>query len=120
VGGDLVVPIPVHDRRRRERGFDQAALIAAAAARELGLPWLAGLERQRATVPQYNLDRRHRAANVADAFAVRSAAIRAVGGRWVVLVDDIVTTGSTLCAAAWALLDAGAVAVSAVTVARER
>jgi ComF family protein len=119
-GGDLIVPIPVHARRRRERGFDQAELIAAAASRGLGLPWLAALERRRATAPQFNLDRRHRAANVADAFAIRPGAARAVCGRWVVLVDDIVTTGATLSAAAWALLDAGALAVSAVTVARER
>jgi predicted amidophosphoribosyltransferase len=66
------------------------------------------------------LDRRHRAANVAEAFATVPGAAGAVRGRWVVLVDDVVTTGATLCAAAGALLDAGAAAVSAVTVARER
>ena len=60
------------------------------------------------------------AANVADAFAVRAAAASAVRGRWVVLVDDVVTTGATLCAAGEALLSAGAFAVSAITVARER
>ena len=77
--------------------------------------------RTRATTAQYHLDRRHRASNVAEAFAVATRR-RAppIAGRWVVLVDDVVTTGATLCATARALLAAGAAAVSAVTVARER
>ncbi|HEY6569874.1 MAG TPA: phosphoribosyltransferase family protein [Candidatus Limnocylindrales bacterium] len=119
-GGDLLVPIPVHASRRRERGYDQAELIAAAAAAAHPLPWLPALERTRATTAQYHLDRHHRAANVEDAFGVRPEAARAIRGRWIVLVDDVVTTGSTLCAAGEALLAAGATAVSAVTVARER
>lgn len=119
-GGDVLVPVPVHASRRRERGYDQAELIAVAAAAALGVPSLVALERRRATAPQYRLDRRHRAANVDDAFVVRPGATAAIRDRWVVLVDDVVTTGATLCAAAAALLDAGAVAVSAVTVARER
>jgi ComF family protein len=120
VAGDLLVPVPVHEARRRERGYDQAALLAASAASHLGLPWLAAIVRTRATTAQYHLDRRHRAANVADAFGLAPGARRAVEGRWVVLVDDVVTTGATLCEAARALLDGGAVAVSAVAVARER
>ena len=119
-GGEILVPVPVHARRRSERGYDQAELIAAAAATALGLPWLPVVERHRATAPQYELDRRHRADNVADAFAVRPGGAAAVRGRWIVLVDDVVTTGATLCASAEALLHAGALAVSAVTVARER
>jgi ComF family protein len=119
-GGELLVPVPVHAGRRRERGYDQAELIAGVAAAALDLPWLPAVERRRATAPQYRLDRRHRAANVDDAFAVRPEAREAVRGRWVVLVDDVVTTGATLCAAAQALLDGGAIATSAVTVARER
>ena len=119
-GGDVLVPIPVHASRRRERGYDQAELITAAAGAALPLPWLPALERTRATTAQYHLDRRHRAANVEDAFGVRPGALRAIRGRWVVLVDDVVTTGSTLCAAGEALLAAGALAVSAIAVARER
>ncbi len=120
VGGELLVPVPVHARRRSERGFDQAELIAEAAGASLRLPWLAALDRHRATAPQYRLDRRHRAANVHEAFVIRSRGALAVRGRWVLLVDDVVTTGATLCEAAQALIEAGAVAVSAVAVARER
>jgi ComF family protein len=119
-GGEVLVPVPVHAARRRERGYDQAELITAQASAALRLPWAAALERVRATAPQFRLDRRHRASNVEDAFRVRPGAAAAIRGRWVVLVDDVVTTGATLCASASALLDAGAVAVSAVTVARER
>lgn len=119
-GGELLVPVPVHEGRRRERGYDQAALIAEAAAARLRMPWRAAVVRTRATTAQYRLDRRHRASNVAGAFAVAPGTGSIVAGRWIVLVDDVVTTGATLCASARALLDAGAVAVSAITVARER
>lgn len=118
MGGDLVVPVPIHRSRRHERGFDQAERIATVAAGRLRLAFAAALERGRATVPQFELGRRDRAANVAGAF--RAVEPRAVAGRWVLLVDDVVTTGATLVACADALLEAGAAAVSAVTVARER
>jgi ComF family protein len=120
VGGSVIVPVPVHEGRRRQRGYDQAALIATVTARELRLPVFEAVVRTHATEAQYRLDRRHRADNVRDAFAVTPGARRGVAGRWVVLVDDVVTTGATLCAAAEALLDASAAAVSAVPVARER
>lgn len=119
-GGDLLVPVPVHASRRRERGYDQAELLAAAAAQRLRVPMLPAVERIRATTAQYRLDRRHRATNVATAFAVRPGDERRVCGREVVLVDDVVTTGATLAATANALLAAGALSVAAITVARER
>jgi ComF family protein len=120
-GGDCLVHVPVHASRAAERGYDQAERLARAAAGELGSPHLTALERVRATTAQFRLDRTHRAANVADAFRVRPGTDRrAIRGRWVVLVDDVVTTGATLSACAEVLLGAGAVGVSAVTVARER
>lgn len=120
-GGDLLVPVPVHRDRAARRGYDQAVLIATVAARRLGLPAVTALERWRSTTAQYELDRRHRAANVSGAFrTVGGKAGEAIRGRWVVLVDDVMTTGATLSACAEALEAAGASAVSAVTVARER
>jgi ComF family protein len=120
-GGDLLVPVPIHAERARRRGYDQAVLLAAETSRCLRMPWLAALERTRSTSPQFDLGRRARRTNVAGAFALAgpSQAGR-VAGRWIVLVDDVVTTGSTLVACAEALYGAGAVAVSALTVARER
>ena len=120
VGADLLVPVPVHAERERRRGYDQAALIAAVAATHLGLPSVRALERRRATVAQFELGRGERASNVAGAFAVGRAGHGVVAGRWVLLVDDVVTTGATLAACGEALIRAGARAVSAIAVARER
>ena len=128
-GGDVLVPVPVHADRARRRGYDQAELLARAAAAELGLPCAPILERARATVAQFDLDRATRATNVHGAFRLRQrardggegdATARPLSGRWIVLVEDVVTTGATLSACAEPLLAAGALGVSAVTVARER
>src|SRR5918994_2677135 len=65
IGADMIVPVPVHADRERQRGYDQAALIAAAAGQRLGLPVVGALERDRATVAQFELGRDERASNVA-------------------------------------------------------
>jgi predicted amidophosphoribosyltransferase len=123
VGADLVTHVPVHAARARSRGYDQAELVARAAAQRLGLAYAPLLTRERVTIAQFDLDRPDRAANVAGAFAVHPrAATRGldVAGRWVLLVDDVVTTGATLAACADALDRAGALGTSAITIARER
>jgi predicted amidophosphoribosyltransferase len=84
------------------------------------MPVLTALERTRATTAQFDLDRSERASNLDRAFRVPELARPDVGGRWIVLVDDVVTTGATLAACATALLDNGAAAVSAIAGARER
>ena len=124
-GGDVIVPVPVHADRARTRGYDQAVLIAQVAARDLRLPMAPILERARATTAQFDLDRDRRAANVEGAFRLRPTtgrrrAKQLLAGRWVILVDDVMTTGATLSSCAAPLLEAGALAVSAITVARER
>jgi ComF family protein len=117
-GGDVLVPVPASADRIRERGYDQAVLIGRVAGRQLQLPVVEAVRRAHDTTAQFDLDRANRGANVRDAFEVIAA--DEIRGRWVVLVDDIVTTGATLAASADALLREGATAVSAVTVARER
>lgn len=115
---DAVVPVPLHARRLRERGFNPAALLAYAVARELGSrvapPGL--LVRLRDTPTQTRLDRRARQANVAGAFG--SARPREIAARRLLLVDDVATTGATLVEASRALRKAGARHVDAVCAAR--
>ncbi len=121
VAGDVLVPVPASPDRVRERGYDQAGLLAAEAGRRLGLPVVPALERTRATTAQFDLDRVARTSNLGGAFRVADVGVRhALDGRWAVLVDDVVTTGATLAACGAALLEAGALAVSAIAVARER
>lgn len=120
IGGELLVPVPVHAARRRDRGFDQAELLARAIAADLGLPVLAAVSRVARTKAQHALTRGARQANVGGVFTVAPRHAAAVRGRWVVLVDDVVTTGATLSGCAAALLAAGARAVSGLALARER
>lgn len=113
----LLVPVPLHARRRRERGFDQAEWLANAVAGPLGLAVLPGaLRRGRATLPQGDPRVGSRAENVAGAFAVVRP--RRVRGRLVVLVDDVLTSGATARACAAALLEAGADQVALLTACR--
>jgi ComF family protein len=113
----FVVSIPLARRRRVERGYDQAALLADALARAShaqGRRLRAALRRVRETPPQVGRTREERVRNVAGAFEASAA----VSGRDVVLVDDVVTTGATADAAASALRRAGARSIVVVALAR--
>jgi ComF family protein len=113
-----VVPVPLHRARRRQRGFNQADLLARELRIHLGLHAPPGrLVRVRATPPQVGQDRLHRWENVQGAFAWRGAPL---DGRPLMVVDDVATTGATLEACAAALKGAGAGPVMGVTVARVR
>jgi ComF family protein len=113
----VVVPVPLHPSRVAERGFNQSALLACRVARHLDAPfWPSALERTLATPPQTTLRRQARLSNVSVAFAVREP--EHVGGRDVLLVDDVWTTGATLESCARTLLEAGAARVSRAVVAR--
>ena len=111
-GADVVVPVPLHASRQRQRGFNQAAELA----RHLQVPALDALDRVRLTASQADLPAARRHANVRGAFA-HVAGVE-VADRIAVLVDDVSTTGATLNACAEALLAAGAREVRALTVAR--
>lgn len=112
---DIVVPVPLHRSRRRQRGFNQARELAA----RLGVPMADALRRTRATRSQTDLPADARHENMRNAFALRRWYARTqLEGLRIVLVDDVSTTGATLEACAEVVRAAGAADVSAVTAAR--
>jgi competence protein ComFC len=116
-GADLLVPVPLHPSRRRDRGFNQARLLARDLAGRRELRVLDGcLIKVRNAPPQAGLRAAERERNVVRAYAVRRA--DRVRGRTLVLVDDVTTTGATLRECARVLMDAGAREVRAVTLAQ--
>jgi ComF family protein len=115
----LVLPVPLSIERQRERGYNQAWELTRRVARRWQIPARPdGLLRLRSTVPQLSLPRSQRLANVRGAFALDARWRPAVQGQQVALVDDVMTTGATLTAAADALLRAGAADVQLWVVAR--
>jgi ComF family protein len=114
---DALVPVPLHDSRLRQRGFNQSLLLAQEAGGLLGMDVKESLIRTRRTDAQVNLGAEERKANVTGAFAVQPNL--PIAGLSVVLIDDVVTTGSTLSACADALVAAGAASVMAASLARE-
>jgi ComF family protein len=113
---EVFVPVPLHRTRQRERGFNQAEVIATLLARRAGLPVADALQRTRYTTTQTRLDRQERMENLRGAFRVRKTA--AVLRRHIILVDDVFTTGSTVEECARVLMASGAASVRALTVAR--
>ncbi len=121
-GGDvlgdaaLLVPVPLHRWRLWRRRHNQAAVLAGALSRRTGVPVRNDLlKRVRATRPQPGLSRNERAENLRGAFRTGATAPSVLGGRNVVLVDDVMTTGATANAAARVLLRAGAARVDVLT-----
>lgn len=109
---DLVVPLPLHPARLRERGYNQAALIAQGLAEARSRPMVEGvLVRVRQTGRQAKLDREERLRNLQGAFGVRGPQTVPWAGRSVLLVDDVLTTGATAAAAATVLRETGALRV---------
>jgi ComF family protein len=114
---DGVVPVPLAPARQRERGYNQAALLAKAPAAMLNVPLFDDLMRTRETEKQTELSFKARLRNVREAFSAASLE-RPLAGKHVVLIDDVMTTGATLHEAAKALKAAGATRVTAALVAR--
>ncbi len=114
---DAVTPVPLHWRKQWQRGFNQSELLARAIARRRGIAVVSALWRARSTQVQAGLSNSERRKNVAAAFRCRRAGQTLTGQR-VLLIDDVMTTGSTAAACARALKQAGAARVVLATVAR--
>jgi ComF family protein len=113
---DLIIAMPMHWRKRWERGFNQAELLAAPVARRYGLPLANNLRRARYTRSQAGLTESGRRENLRGSFRLHRP--EQIKGKRILLIDDVFTTGSTLRAAAAILKSAGAAHVAALTLAR--
>jgi competence protein ComFC len=113
---DCLVPVPLHPARMRERGFNQSEALAEILSKRTRLPIVRCIERRRYTNTQTRFDRVERMQNLRNAFAMRKNSD--VRGKHLVLLDDVLTTGSTLHECALVLRAAGAESVRAITVAR--
>lgn len=115
---DLLVPVPLHPNRFRERGYNQSALLAKALAEQSGIPWQPCLQRVRDTPHQTGLNRSQRLENLEGAFALHKKAN--IAGKRIVIVDDVFTTGTTLRQCAKVLHQHGASQILGVTLASGR
>jgi ComF family protein len=113
---DALVPVPLFRARQRDREFNQAAELARLVGKGAGIPVLDALLRIRNTTTQVGHDRKKRMENLRNAFAMRHS--MHMRDRHLILIDDVLTTGSTLDECASVLMKAGAASVRAITVAR--
>jgi len=113
----LFIPVPLHVKRLRERGFNQSLLLAEELAKKHKLPVnFSLLKRHKFTLTQTGLNKKEREKNISGAFAVTDA--KNLSGKSIILVDDVYTTGATINECARVLLEAGAQKVAVLTLAR--
>jgi ComF family protein len=115
---DAVTAVPLHWRRQWQRGFNQSDLMARVLARRCGIPVISVLKRVRSTAAQAGLSNTGRRRNVAAAFAAGRQGGKLAAGKRILLIDDVMTTGSTASSCALALKRAGAARVALLTLAR--
>ena len=113
---DVIVPMPLHWRKRLERGFNQSELLAKDLSRRTGIPVANSLRSRKSTAPQAGLTRAQRRTNVAGAFEANGS--ERINGGYVLLIDDVLTTGATAAVCAAVLKRAGARRVTVLTLAR--
>jgi ComF family protein len=116
-GFEALVPVPLHPRRERERGYNQAELLARELAAGTGLPMLNLLERRRGSVPSWRLRRSARQNELSGAFVIGPQG-GAASGKRLLLIDDVCASATTLEECAMALRRAGAADVAAAVFAR--
>lgn len=116
--GLIMVPVPLHSKRKRWRGFNQAEKLAEVLSRDFSQKYFAVLERKRETKAQVGLDKKERKANMKGAFSIKDGVdFNAIGGRVFLLVDDVYTSGATMAECAKVLKRAGAKKVWGMAVA---